>query len=137
MNYSHWNAHSVFFYDPGGNVVEYIARHDLKNGSTRPFGVNDIQHASEIGWIVDDVPAVAESLKHVAGVEQYRGGSDVFTAVGDEHGLLLVMKRGRILNFDPSTNDKAARVFPTEAAVAGASASSYTFPGFPYEILAG
>ncbi len=26
VNYAHWNAHSVFFFDPAGNVVEYIAR---------------------------------------------------------------------------------------------------------------
>src|SRR5262245_7878322 len=28
VDYSHWNAHSVFFFDPAENVVEYIARHD-------------------------------------------------------------------------------------------------------------
>lgn len=27
--FRHWNAHSVFFWDPAGNLVEYIARHDL------------------------------------------------------------------------------------------------------------
>src|SRR4051794_9418380 len=31
VNYSHWNAHSIFFFDPAGNVVECIARHDLRN----------------------------------------------------------------------------------------------------------
>jgi catechol-2,3-dioxygenase len=30
---SHWNAHSIFFLDPAGKVLEYIARHDLKNGA--------------------------------------------------------------------------------------------------------
>ena len=38
VDYRHWNAHSVFFLDPAGNVVEYIARHDLKNGDSGPFG---------------------------------------------------------------------------------------------------
>ena len=37
VDYSHWNAHSIFFLDPGGNVVEYIARHDLKNGAPGAF----------------------------------------------------------------------------------------------------
>ena len=35
VDYSHWNAHSVFFLDPAGNVVEYIARHDLKNSDSQ------------------------------------------------------------------------------------------------------
>lgn len=26
VDYRHWNAHSIFFLDPAGNVVEYIAR---------------------------------------------------------------------------------------------------------------
>ena len=55
VDYRHWNAHSVFFLDPAGNVVEYIARHDLKNGDTNAFSWADILYVSEIGLIVDDV----------------------------------------------------------------------------------
>ena len=117
VDYSHWNAHSIFFLDPAGNVVEYIARHDLKNGSAGEFGTQDLLYISEIGLIVDDVIATASSLKPAVGVEQYRGGDEHFTALGDECGLLLIMKRGRILNFDPSTDEKAARVFQTSVKV--------------------
>src|SRR5262245_11266679 len=42
VNYSHWNAHSVFFFDPAQNVVEYIARHDLKNARPGAFEARDI-----------------------------------------------------------------------------------------------
>jgi hypothetical protein len=94
VDYSHWNAHSIFFLDPAGNVVEYIARHDLKNGDNSPFSWADILYASEIGLIVDDVAATAETLKELSAVPQYRGGSDQFMAIGDDWGLLLVMKRG-------------------------------------------
>jgi hypothetical protein len=134
VNYSHWNAHSLFFYDPGGNVVEYIARHDLDNGAAGPFGSEDLLYASEIGLIVDDVPAAASKLKEIAGVDQYGGGSDQFTALGDERGLLLVMKRGRILNFHPSGTEKAAQVFRTVVRVRGDRRTNYLMPGFPYEI---
>jgi catechol 2,3-dioxygenase-like lactoylglutathione lyase family enzyme len=134
VNYSHWNAHSIFFYDPGGNVVEYIARHDMDNGAPGPFGSEDILYASEIGLIVDDVAAVASTLKEVAGVEPYRGGSDQFTALGDERGLLLVMRRGRILNFHPTSDEKAAQVFRTVAHVKGGRRTKVLLPGFPYEL---
>jgi catechol-2,3-dioxygenase len=134
VDYRHWNAHSIFFLDPAGNVVEYIARHDLKNAAEGGFSSADILYASEIGLIVDDVPTTASKLKEVVGEDQYRGGSDQFTALGDEHGLLLVMKRGRMLNFNPSTAEKAARVFRTNVRVRGGQRTQYRFPGFPYEV---
>ena len=57
VDYSHWNAHSIFFLDPAGNVVEYIARHDLKNADSDAFSWTDILYASEIALVVDDVAA--------------------------------------------------------------------------------
>jgi catechol-2,3-dioxygenase len=134
VDYRHWNAHSLFFFDPAGNVVEYIARHDLQNGRTDPFGSGDILYASEIGLIVDDVLAAASMLKQVVGVEQYKGGSAQFTALGDEHGLLLVMQRGRVISFD-APEKKAVSVFRTAASVRGVRPVQYRVPGFPYEIV--
>jgi hypothetical protein len=64
VDYSHWNAHSIFL-DPAGNVVEYIARHDLKNGDNNAFSWGDILYASEIGLIVDDAETTAARLKDV------------------------------------------------------------------------
>lgn len=129
--FRHWNAHSVFFWDPGGNIVEYIARHDLKNSARGPFSSEDILYASEIAFIVDDVRGTALDLRRAFELEQYRGGSERFTAVGDERGLLLVMKRGRNLGF---TEPKPADCFATIARVQGAGPARYAFPDFPYEI---
>jgi hypothetical protein len=134
VNYSHWNAHSVFFLDPGGNVVEYIGRHDLNNAAPGDFSSQDILYASEIAIIVDDVVSTAAKLADFVGVSQYKGGSELFTALGDEHGLLLVMKRGRILNFNPSSQEKAARIFRTYARVRGVRSAQYSFADFPYEV---
>jgi hypothetical protein len=134
VDYSHWNAHSIFFLDPGGNVVEYIARHDLKNARSGAFGPRDILYASEIAFVVDDVVRTAATLQGVARVRQYRGGGPQFTALGDEEGLLLVMQRGRILNFQPQSDEKAARVFDTSARVRGGAAAVFRMPGFPYTL---
>ena len=132
VHFRHWNAHSVFFYDPAGNVVEYIARHDLGNPAAGGFGTGDILYASEIALIVDDVAATASRLRKAAGVGQYRDGDDQFLAVGDERGLLLVMKRGRTLNFNPEDPAKAARVFPTAARIRGVAGAKLDLAGFPY-----
>jgi hypothetical protein len=134
VNYSHWNAHAIFFFDPSGNVVEYIARHDLKNAASGPFVSDDILYASEIAWVVDDVLTTAERLKEVVGMEQYRDGSEQFMALGDEQGLLLLMQRGRIISFD-SPETKAVEVFPTTATVRGLHPTKYVFPQYPYTIL--
>jgi hypothetical protein len=133
VDYSYWNAHSIFFFDAAGNVVEYIARHDLDNGAGGAFDSRDILYASEIGLITDDVADLALKLKAVAGVKQYRGASDQFTALGDESGLLLVMKRGRVLSFDARTKKEAA-IFQTAVTVRGAESTKFSVPGLPYEI---
>ncbi|HSR50154.1 MAG TPA: glyoxalase/bleomycin resistance/dioxygenase family protein [Acidobacteriota bacterium] len=134
VHFRNWNAHSVFFLDPAGNVVEYIGRHDLDNAASGSFSSQDILYASEIGLIVDDVRQMSEHLKKAADVSEYRGRSDVFTALGDESGLLLVMKRGRILNFDPSSQEKAASIFPTSVRVRGLRSENFSISGYPYQI---
>ena len=133
VDYSHWNAHSIFFLDPAGNVVEYIARHDLKNGDAQAFTWTDILYASEIALVVDDVAAAAAVLKDTAGASQYRGGSDAFMAMGDEHGLLLVMKRGRIIDFTTEPHN-AVRVYGTGVTVRGAKAAKHQLAGYPYRL---
>jgi len=133
VNYRHWNAHSVFFFDPAQNVVEYIARHDLKNAKPGPFDSRDILYASEIAFIVDDVPTTASALGKAAGMDLYGRGGEFFTALGDERGLLLVMKRGRLLSLASSLK-KEAGVYRTSAVIRGPHPKRHVIPGFPYHV---
>ncbi len=133
VHFRNWNAHSVFFFDPAGNVVEYIARHDLDNAAAGDFTTDDILYASEIAFVADDVAAVADKLQEVAGVGPYRRPSDQFAAVGDELGLLLVMKRGRVISLE-SPRKKSVSVFSTTAEIRGDRPATYAFPDFPYRI---
>jgi hypothetical protein len=133
VNYRHWNAHSIFFFDPAGNVVEYIARHDLDNGAADEFGSRDILCASEIAFVVDDVLQTARKLKEFAMFQQYKQASKQFAALGDEQGLLLVMKRGRVISFR-APEKKAVEVFSTSAEVFADRNAQYTFPKFPYQL---
>jgi hypothetical protein len=80
--------------------------------------------------IVDDVPA---ALRGVV-VGHYRGGGDPFTALGDERGLQLVMRHGRVLSFD-APERKEADVFPTTARVRGARPARFHVAEFPYEVV--
>lgn len=90
-----WNAHAVYFYDPAGNILEFITRHDLTNAATAPFSAAGILCASEIGLVTDDVQNVMKKVDSGAGVHPYRPGSDSFAPLGDENGLFIVVKTGR------------------------------------------
>lgn len=133
VDYRHWNAHSIFFLDPAGNVVEYIARHDLKNGDTGPFGWSDLLYVSEIGLIVDDVPAAAAAVGGLTALAPYKGQDSDFTAVGDEYGLLLIMKRGRVVDFT-GNSAHGVRVYGTGVNVRGVKTAVHQLSGYPYRV---
>ena len=103
----------------------------MKNGDNGAFSWADILYASEIGLVVDDVAAAAATLTEFAAVAPYKGGDDQFAALGDEYGLLLVMKRGRVIDFtsDPS---HGVTVFRTAVTIRGAKTSKYQFADYPY-----
>ncbi|WP_217558028.1 VOC family protein [Paenibacillus sp. GbtcB18] len=96
VHFESWNAHAVYFKDPAGNIVELIARHNLDNASQKPFSEEDFLCVSEIGMPVDDVSAALRALKREAGLEAWMTPSDTFAPVGDEHGLFIVVKKGRV-----------------------------------------
>jgi catechol-2,3-dioxygenase len=83
-----WNAHASYFLDPAGNILEFIARHNLRNGRDGDFSAGEILHASEIALVVDDVPDVAQAARDRLGVATFAGSaSDTFAAMGNDHRL--------------------------------------------------
>jgi catechol-2,3-dioxygenase len=124
-----WNSHAIYFYDPAGNIVEFIARHGLATGQEGPFTGHDILYASEIGLVTDDVVATAERLQEKVGVAIYKGGiSQEFAALGDEYGLFILSKRGRIW----LASDKSSQVYPVEVSIQ--DGNGYEFADLPYHI---
>ena len=96
FDFASWNARACYFDDPAGNIVEFIARHDIDEPAPEPFAGRMIQCISEIGLVSDDVPAAVGTLRERLGVQPYRGAeSETFTALGDEHGLFICVKDGR------------------------------------------
>ncbi len=93
-----WDAHAAYFTDPDGNILELIARHSLVSSQRESF---EILSLSEVGVSVDNVDTEAERL----GLLDYKNRSESFRPVGDEEGLLILVKTGRIW-------------WPTESAVA-------------------
>ncbi len=54
VEFSHLPAHAFYFYDPSGNIVEFIARYGINQDSDLPFTPESILNISEIGLIVED-----------------------------------------------------------------------------------
>lgn len=94
-NFESWNAHALYFFDPAGNVVELIARHNLPNASATPFGSHSLLNLSEISVTAANVPDTVRAIQSELGVDVYDGPGETFAAVGDEHGLFIVVPAGR------------------------------------------
>jgi len=135
FSFTSWNAHAVYFFDPAGNIVEFIARHDLPNainGTDAPFTAAEILCVSEIGLPTTDVPELTERLTQTLGIAPYKGSSADFTAMGDEHGLFIVVKTGRIWF---TTRDMPAEELPIQV-TAQCPHGTFVIEDMPYRIHA-
>ena len=95
-HFESWNAHAVYFWDPAGNVVEFIARHDLPAPDDHgPFTPADILSVSEIGLNAPDPAALAAALMAQTGATYYRPPGPDFHPVGDEEGLFIIVPTAR------------------------------------------
>ncbi len=128
---SRWNSNMVYFYDPSGNILEFIARHNRPNASSEPFSERSIISVSEIGLATCDVQQTVKWLCNTLGATVYDGaGSDNFSAVGDELGLLIVVKEGR--NWYPETGIVAG-LNPVGVTLVDEEKGEYWVPGLPYQ----
>lgn len=132
FHFDSWNSDSVYFYDPAGNILEFIARHNAPTQATGPFGASAIVAVSEIGVACDDVPALVQRLRNELGVAVYADGAGAqFAPVGDEEGLLIVVTQGRI--WFPDTG-KPAVYAPLRLRLLAEPRREYTLTGPPYDI---
>lgn len=131
-NYSDsWNSTSIYFYDPAGNIVEFIARHTLSNSSTAPFSSTDFLNISEIGLVVHDVPKAMDLLKTELNVKTYKYYNERFTPLGDESGLFILAAYNRVW----FGSDKKAEIFKTEITLKGTPTRTLSIEEYPYHIF--
>ncbi|MDX1940662.1 MAG: hypothetical protein SFU99_08930 [Saprospiraceae bacterium] len=133
VHFPHWNAHSIFFLDPAGNLVEYIARHDLKNDAPGAFSVKDILYASEIGLILNDVQSIRALIEDQFKLTSYRGSGN-FMPMGDEYGLLLLLETGTTWTSHPGQVNKTY-IFGTSVYIYSDTGKNWKSKDYPYEII--
>lgn len=125
-----WNAHMVYFRDADGNVLEFVARHDLDNGAPDDFGPSALLNVSEIGLPVWDVPEGVRWLSEALSLDPFREVSSTFAPLGDQHGLFIVVPVGR--PWFPTRD--GATVLPLTVVLATQQEGTLSAAGLPYLI---
>lgn len=132
IDWPFWHAHSVYFLDPAGNILEVIARHQLNNAASGDFTGHDLLNVSEIGLVVPDPHATIALLAQAFDLPT-RSLLEDFGAVGDDHGLFIVSAEDR--PWMP-TDYLRAHHFPASIMVQHAAAVHIAIPGTSYTIAA-
>jgi catechol 2,3-dioxygenase-like lactoylglutathione lyase family enzyme len=127
-HFVNWNAHSCYFHDPAGNILEFIARHTLPNAAPGGFSTRDILSVSEIALVAPDLGPLADRLKNGLDISDYPGTSPEFMPVGNEYGLFILVRSGRIWLGGTSQ----ATVYPVEVLLHGGHPMQLRWEGLPY-----
>lgn len=113
-DFVNWHAKSIYFFDAAGNIVELIARFDLRNETRETFSSKHFLCVSEIGLVF---PQAAIEIRTAELLQRYalsffdkQPPFPNFKAVGDDEGLLIIVTDHRA--WYPTT--KASGLFPVE-----------------------
>jgi hypothetical protein len=97
FNSESWNSQSVYFKDAAGNVLEFIARHNLKSAVDGDFDGSQILNISEIGLPSENVIGLANELCTSLNLSVFnQQPNETFTPVGDDNGLFILPIKNRI-----------------------------------------
>lgn len=96
-DFKNWNANAFYFYDNNQNIVEFIARYDLHDHSSKPFDGSSITSISEIGIVADDAQGYARQLMQDHGLDYFyrQPPQEDFIALGDDRGLFIIVNEQR------------------------------------------
>jgi catechol-2,3-dioxygenase len=130
--FGNWNADSIYFHDPAGNILELIAHHELPDQLVGAFSSRHLLRVGEIGMVVDDVLAQVTRLQQELGITSQRDElSETFSPVGDAHGRFIVVKTARA--WWPTLDERAV-ISPVHVTIKGTQAQHYQVGAYPYSI---
>lgn len=102
-----WRAKACYFYDPCGNLLEFIARTDLNLDNPNLTFQDLFQGVSEIGLPTQDVAYTTSEIQRRFRVEQFGKTTPKpdFNALGDDNGLFILAQQGRTWLFSNTQAD--------------------------------
>ncbi len=126
-----WNSDSIYFLDSAGNVLEFIARHNLQNAVDGNFNSAKILNVSEIGLPSENVIGLANELCTRLDLSVFKQEpNENFTPVGDDNGLFILPIQNRIWMPDSGVPAKKLIV----KVQGNANGKDWEVRGVPYEI---
>ena len=123
VRFEAWRARAAYYFDVVGNLVELIARE-------RVPGDELLIEVSEVGLPVADVGAAVDFLEAELGLPHFSGDRENFSAVGDDHGLFIVVPVGRDWLF----TERPASDAPVRVTIDGPAARELRLPGSEHRI---
>lgn len=127
-----WNSHSLYFKDAAGNILEFIARHNLKNAVDGEFDGSQILNVSEIGLPSEDVIGWANELCSTLNLSVFmQEPSATFTPIGDDNGLFILPVKDRIWMPDSGV---PAQLLPVKVQCE-VNGKPWEVRGVPYELI--
>ncbi|MGP4059556.1 VOC family protein [Halobacillus sp. H74] len=113
-DFPHIPAHSLYFYDPAGNIVEFISRHSSADKSEEAFSHRSILRISEMSLTVEDAINTGQKLINLGLKERDNApisdSSLNFMGKSATSSFLLLIQPGRRWIF----SDKISAIFPVE-----------------------
>lgn len=132
FNSESWNSDSVYFKDAAGNVLEFIARHNLKNPVGKDFDSRQILNISEIGLPSENVIDLASEICKSLNLSVFKQQpNETFTPVGDDDGLLILPIKNRI--WIPNSG-VPAKLLPVKV-TGNTNGGEWEIRGVPYSII--
>lgn len=105
IDFSNWNAKSLYFYDADKNIMEFISRRSFHKPQSAIFSEESLLGIAEVGLATGDIKEKYEFLKRECHLEIFDGSFDKFCAIGDDKGLLITIDKNEKDWFP--TKDKA------------------------------
>lgn len=114
-DFVNWHAKSFYFLDPAGNILEFIARFDLKDKTDESFTSRHIRNVSEIGLVLpaEDFDNDVNKLFNQYPLSYFDKQPPFphFKAVGNDEGLFIIVPENRVWF---STKTTTSQIFPME-----------------------
>lgn len=107
IDFSNWQAMSVYFYDCDKNIMELISRREFSKPKSAIFNPSNIVGIAEIGLATDNVKEKFKQLNLDCGLNRFDGDYERFCAIGEHSGLIITINN-ELKDWFP-TNDKAYR----------------------------
>ncbi|MDR5589772.1 VOC family protein [Christiangramia sp. SM2212] len=93
VDFSNWQAKSVYFYDEDNNIIEFISRRDFSKPESAIFNAENIVGLAEIGLATNNIQEKFEKMKLDCLLDKFDGDLEKFCAIGEASGLVITINK--------------------------------------------